>query len=148
MRTLLAIAIFSIFTSGAFAEPISPDRIVVIDGDTIRIDNKKPDVRLVGFNAPETKRAQNDVERTMGEEAKSRLQELIDGGDLEFEPVKCSCPTGTEGTRFCNSGRTCGTLKAKGADVGATLISEWLAVPFVCGLSRCPKRMPNPWRQK
>jgi endonuclease YncB( thermonuclease family) len=38
----------------------------VIDGDTIRLHQKKPDVRLVGFNAPETRRAQCDAERKLG----------------------------------------------------------------------------------
>jgi hypothetical protein len=43
-----------------------------------------------------------------------------------------------------NRGRTCGTLKAKGRDVGEILIAEKLAVPFVCGEYRCP-RTPRPW---
>src|SRR5689334_5421813 len=34
----------------------APD-IRVIDGDTIRIHHKQPNVRLVEFNAPETRRA-------------------------------------------------------------------------------------------
>lgn len=131
----------------ASADPISPNRITVLDGDTIRIDGKKPDYRLVGFNAPETLRAQNEIEATMGKEAADRLQELVNGGDLDFERVPCACKPGTEGTRACNFKRFCGTLKAKGVDVGVTLISEWLAVPFVCGQTGCPKT-PNPWRKK
>jgi endonuclease YncB( thermonuclease family) len=36
------------------ADPIDSDRIHVIDGDTIRVAGTTADVRLVGFNAPET----------------------------------------------------------------------------------------------
>jgi hypothetical protein len=35
----------------------------VIDGDTIRVYHKQPNVRLVGFNAPETRKAQSNAER-------------------------------------------------------------------------------------
>lgn len=144
---LIFIALISLFWIGtAWAEPISSNRITVLDGDTIRIDHKKPDYRLVGFNAPETLRAQNDIEATMGKEAASRLQELVNGGDLDFLRVPCACQPGTEGTLGCNFGRLCGTLKAKGVDVGATLINEWLAVPYLCGATSCP-RAPNPWRR-
>ena len=145
MRTLIAFAVLLVGLSVASGEPIAPNRITVLDGDTIRIDGAKPDYRLVGFNAPETLRAQNATEATMGEEASKRLQELVSGGDLDFVRVPCACQPGTEGTRQCNFGRFCGTLKARGVDVGTTLISEWLAVPFVCGETRCP-RTPNPWR--
>jgi len=41
----------------ALAAPINLSDVRVIDGDTIRIHHKRPDVRLVGFNAPETVRA-------------------------------------------------------------------------------------------
>ena len=35
--------------------PITSDEVRIIDGDTIRIHHQRPDVRLVGFNAPETR---------------------------------------------------------------------------------------------
>jgi endonuclease YncB( thermonuclease family) len=129
----------------AMADPIAPDRIQVMDGDTIRIDGKKPDHRLIGFNTPETIRAKNDHERRMGGFAKERLQEIVAGGNLDYSQVECSCKPGTAGTRYCNFGRFCGVLKANGVDVGTTLISEELAVPFICGPKGCPKT-PNPWR--
>jgi len=53
-------------------------------------------------------------------------------------------PTGTEGTPSCNYGRRCGILKANDRDVGAILISENLAVPLICGQTRCPPT-PKPW---
>ena len=37
--------------------PITPDEVRVIGDDTIRIGHQRPDVRLAGFNAPETRRA-------------------------------------------------------------------------------------------
>src|SRR5215510_10178802 len=49
----------------------------VIDGDTIRIGHQKPDVRLVGFNAPETRRAQCEAERRLGDRATARLRDLV-----------------------------------------------------------------------
>ena len=126
------------------AESVSNNRVHVIDGETIRIDGKLPDVRLVGFKTPETSEANCVKERELGERAAGRLRELIRAGRLDFRPVACPCPAGTEGTETCNSGRKCGTLRVDGRKVGAILIREKLAVPFICGLSRCP-RMPRPW---
>jgi endonuclease YncB( thermonuclease family) len=140
-RTLFLLAILSV---PAVAERIDPDDIRVIDGDTIRVYHEQPNVRLVGFNAPETRRAACEAESQLGAKATRRLRDLVRAGDLDFEYVACSCPAGTEGTPVCNYGRDCGTLKSGGRDVGAILIGEGLAVPFVCGATRCPKT-PRPW---
>jgi len=106
----------------------------VIDGDTISLEDGKPNVRLVGFNAPETgNRARCDVERQNGEAAKQRLRELVSNGRSDFDQIACSCASGTEGTDACNFGRRCGTLRVNGVDVGSTLINEGLAV-------RCMRR--------
>lgn len=126
------------------AEPISADQVRVLDGDTVRLHHKKPDVRLVGFNAPETRRAKCDAERELGDKATRRVRDLVRDQPLEFERVACSCPAGKEGTQFCNWGRSCGSLKAGGKDIGEILIAEGLAVPFKCGTTSCPKT-PNPW---
>ena len=46
----------------------------VIDGDTISLDDGRPNVRLVGYNAPETgSRARCEAERQKGEAAKQRF---------------------------------------------------------------------------
>ena len=140
-RALFLLAILSV---PAVAEPIDPDDIRVIDGDTIRVYHERPDVRLVGFNAPETRRAACEAERQLGAKATRRLRNLVRAGDLDFEYVACSCPPATQGTFVCNYGRDCGILKSHGRDVGAILIEEGLAVPFVCGATRCP-RTPRPW---
>jgi len=124
--------------------PIESDEVRVIDGDTIRIHHQRPDVRLVGFNAPETRRATCETERELGGKATGRLRDLVQSSKLDFEFVACACPVGKEGTPSCNYGRRCGTLKANGQDVGLILIRENLAVPFVCGQTRCPPT-PKPW---
>jgi endonuclease YncB( thermonuclease family) len=117
----------------------------VIDGDTISPNDGRPNVRLVGFNAPETgDRARCEAERQKGEAAKRRLRELVSIGRPDFQQIACSCAPGTEGTDVCNFGRCCGTLRVNGSDVGATLIAEGLAVRFVCGATSCPK-LPRPW---
>jgi|SRR6478736_4224258 endonuclease YncB( thermonuclease family) len=128
------------------AAPIDATDIRAIDDDTIRVHHQKPNVRLVGFYTPETRKAQCPSERALGDQATHRLRELVRTSKLEFEVVSCACSPGTEGTPSCNYGRACGTLKADGRDVGAILISEGLAVPIVCGTTRCPKT-PRPWCQ-
>jgi endonuclease YncB( thermonuclease family) len=143
-RTMLAAALVAALATPASAEPIAPEDVRVIDGDTIRVFHEQPNVRLVGFNAPETRRASCEVERELGAKATRRVRDLVREGDLDFVYVRCSCPAGTQGTQACNYGRDCGTLKSHGRDVGAILIEEDLAVPFVCGTTRCPKT-PRPW---
>ena len=128
----------------ALAEPIEPGRIHVVDGDTIRIEGEARSVRLVGFNTPETRRAECPAERDLGLRASRQLRQLVTAGGLDLQFVTCACARGTESTPRCNYGRSCGVLKARGEDVGAILIREGLAVPFVCGKTRCP-RTPRPW---
>lgn len=130
----------------AVAAPISADDIRVIDGDTIRVHHQRPDVRLVGFNAPETRRARCAAEEELGAKATRRLRDLVRAGNLDLQIVPCACRPGTEGTDACNYGRRCGILKAGGRDVGSILIAEELAAPFQCGPTRCP-RTPRPWCQ-
>lgn len=123
----------------------APISVYVVDGDTIGLGDGRPNVRLVGFNAPETgSRARCEAERRKGEAAGQRLRELVRNGRPEFQQVACSCPPGTEGTNACNFGRRCGTLRVNGMDVGATLIGEGLAVRFTCGATSCPT-LPRPW---
>ena len=85
-----------------------------------------------------------EAERELGAKATRRLRDLVRAGNLDFEYVACSCSAGTQGTPACNYGRDCGTLKSSGRDVGAILMEEGLAVPFVCSATRCPKT-PRPW---
>ncbi len=126
------------------SEPIAPERIRVVDGDTIRVDGG-PTVRLVGFNAPETgNRAECSREREAGKAATRRMRQIVAGGALDLQFVPCSCRPATEGTPSCNYGRRCAVLRERGKDIGALLIAEGLAVPFQCGATRCPPT-PRPW---
>ena len=131
-------------TAPANTAPIDPADIWVIDADTIRVHNKQPNVRLVGFNAPETRNANCSAEAELGARATRRLRDLVRAGGLDFEYIRCACPEGTQGTFACNWRRNCGSLRANGRDVGTTLIAEGLAVPFVCESTRCPTT-PRPW---
>jgi endonuclease YncB( thermonuclease family) len=142
----LMVVLAVVFTWAKVARGAAIDAadIRVIDGDTIRVHHKQPNVRLVGFNAPETRRAMCETERELGDKATRRVRDLVRAGNLDFEFVACSCRPGTEGTPACNYGRRCGTLKTGGRDVGEILIAEGLAVPFKCAATRCPPT-PKPW---
>ena len=97
--------------------PASQDRslrasdVRIIDGDTVDVRGLTANVRLVGFNAPETWKPACTAEREVGERATARLGQLVRGAtSIEFERVACSCRPGTEGTDQCNFGRFCGSL--------------------------------------
>lgn len=147
MLKIVLVALSALLWAGtAYAQPkpIEPSDVRVIDGDTVRLFDKKPDVRLVGFNAPETRRSKCEAERELGGQATRRVRDLVKAGSLTFETVACACREGTEGTKSCNYGRSCGTLRAGGRDIGDILIAEKLAVSFVCSGTSCPKT-PKPW---
>jgi len=129
------------------SEILDPNTTKILDGDTIEVGRERQRVRLIGFNAPETVGAACDRERDLGARASRRLSDLIASEPAELQLVACSCRAGTEGTLACNYGRACGILRIDGADVGQTLISEGLAVPFVCNATRCPPT-PRPWCSK
>jgi len=135
---LAGIAALLLTTEVAHASPIEPGQINLIDGDTIRVAGET--FRLVGFDAPETYRAQCPAERELGNRATFRLRQLIAAGGLDLKKVPCACHPGTEGTPRCNYGRSCAVLRARGQDVGALLIAEGLAHAYVCGLTSCPRR--------
>ena len=67
----------------AHAQPVSSTDIRVVDGDTIALSGLRQHVRLVGFNAPETRNAGCEAEAQLGERAKQRLQALVDTSSLE-----------------------------------------------------------------
>ncbi|WP_260687559.1 thermonuclease family protein [Rhizobium laguerreae] len=128
----------------AVATPAARKSFTVTDGDTIRlIDGTR--VRLVGYNSPEKFEPQCSKEAALGNRASERLRQLVaTGSSTDVQLVQCSCKPGTEGTKKCNYGRSCGRLVIDGRDVGQTLISEGLAVPFLCGATGCPPT-PRPW---
>lgn len=147
MRWFISLAVLALSFAAAVAEPIAAGRIRVIDGDTIRVDGARPDVRLVGYNAPETRRARSEYERDLGGKATRRLREILRGAKaIDLAIVPCACRAGTEGTTRCNYGRRCGRLTADGRDVGEVLIAEGLAAKYECGPRSCP-RATGPWRE-
>lgn len=100
--------------------------VYAVDGDTI--DHGDDRYRLVGFDTPETYRAQCEAEKAMGLKAKERLTEIIQtAGQVELEVQEEL----DEHDRFLAVGR------AGGQEVGAILISEGLARPYRGG-----KRQP------
>jgi endonuclease YncB( thermonuclease family) len=125
--------------SSATKMAVTGVEVQVVDGDTVRVRGQV--YRLVGFDAPESgSQARCAAERLLAERATARLRQLVARGPLQFEPVACSCPAGTEGTRRCNYGRLCAMLSADGRDVGAIMIAEGLARRYVCSGTRCPPR--------
>src|SRR5262245_26730414 len=90
--TLATLFLLAILSMPAIAEPIDPSDIRVIDGDTIRVYHAQPNVRLVGFNAPETRNAACQAEFELGSRATRRLRTIVRAGNLDFEYVRCSCP--------------------------------------------------------
>jgi len=116
----------------------------IIDGDTLRLSDGTR-MRLVGFNTPEKgDRAECAREAELSARATARLKQLVANAKIGVTQVACACPPGTEGTKECNYGRSCGSLTANGRDVGDILIAEGLAVPFVCSGWGCPPT-PRPW---
>ncbi|WP_170588229.1 SH3 domain-containing protein [Ruegeria arenilitoris] len=124
---------------------VRASEVRVIDGDTVAIRGQQANVRLVGFNAPETGSPACNAELQRGQQATNRLRILLrEAESIHFQRVACSCRPGTEGTRECNYGRQCGVLSVDGRDVGRILIGEGLAVPYRCGATSCPPR-PGNW---
>ena len=95
--------------------------IIVVDGDTVRLDGKS--YRLVGCDKPETVWARCRTERERGYSAAFRLKQLIDDSDARLEP------TG----RYCKWGRGCAHLFLDGEDACHILIREGLALPYSGG---------------
>lgn len=103
-------------TSQASTEEIAPRELAAIDGDTVRRGEET--IRLIGFDTPETYRAQCDTERAKGEAATARLQELLrqaSQAQLSYLP------------RRDQYGRSLARLMLDGEDVADILVSEGLA---------------------
>lgn len=106
-------------------ESISPNRLTVVDGDTVRLAGQT--VRLVGFDTPETYRAQCDAERARGNAATERLRELIDqaaAARLAYLP------------RRDQYGRDLARLMLDGQDVADLMVGEGLARRYSGGQRR------------
>lgn len=105
---------------------ISPPmpQLIAIDGDTVRDTTNKVTYRLLGFDAPETWRAQCDAERVKGEQAKAWLQYAIaQATRIDLAPI---------GARD-KYGRSLAHLRIDGVDVGQNLIGLKLAHIYAGG---------------
>ena len=121
---VLALGLASIVLAGSYgpamAEPIASGRVHVLDGDTIRVDGRRPDVRLVGFNAPETTRAQCAAEGDLGEVAARRLRALVAGGGLiSIRPVFVRAPGRKERRTAITAGAAASSRLEEGCRRGA-----------------------------
>jgi endonuclease YncB( thermonuclease family) len=95
-----------------------PSAFIVIDGDTIR-SPAGVKYRLMGFDAPETYRAQCPEELAIGLKAKVRMEELIASGTARLMEH-----------RLDKYGRTLAVLMIDGKDVAETMIEAGLARPY------------------
>ncbi len=105
-----------------------PSQLTVVDGDTVNLRGQS--IRLVGFDTPETYRAQCASERSLGDAATDRLRELLaraTSAKLVYLP------------RRDQYGRDLARLKLDGRDVADILVGEGLARRYAGGqrLSWC-----------
>lgn len=101
---------------------LQASEVFAVDGDTLGHGSER--FRLVGFDTPETFRAQCAEEHRLGQKAKRRLEEIIlTAGHVQLEiqehPDKY--------------GRHLAVARAGGHEVGSILISEGLARPYQGG---------------
>ncbi|WP_170425197.1 thermonuclease family protein [Ruegeria arenilitoris] len=104
---------------------LSASKVFAVDGDTIGHGDDR--YRLVGFDTPETFRAQCEAERALGLKAKDRLAEIIRTNgqvELKIEP------------ELDKYGRFLAVARTGGKEVGSILISEGLARPYSSGKRR------------
>lgn len=96
-----------------------PGPIRVVDADTIERDGVS--YRLMGFDAPETKRAASEHEWAIGQRATARLTELLaPPNKVKLEPTK-------ESDRFK---RRLARVYINGRDVAEIAIEERWGIPF------------------
>jgi endonuclease YncB( thermonuclease family) len=144
VRTILIIMGLLLLSTIANAERLDRKDLFVKDGDTIIVGppydkhDKDQEYRLVGFDSPETARGKCPAEIEKGNQASARLIALLDSArQIDLTEIQCSCDPNAAS---CNFGRRCGALTVDNEDVGAILIREELAVPFICSATRCPRQ--------
>ena len=104
---------------------VIPSRLTVDDGDTVTLRGQS--IRLVGFDTPETYRAQCASERSLGDAATDRLRDLLaraSSAELIYLP------------RRDQYGRDLARLVVDGRDVADTMVSEGLARRYTGGQRR------------
>lgn len=124
----LSAALASVFLVVVWIEPskqtktLSASEVIAFDSDTI--DHGDDRYRLIGFDTPETFRAQCEAERALGLKARDRLTEIIQTSgwaELEIKP------------ELDDYGRFLAVARVSGKEVGSILISEGLARSYSGG---------------
>ena len=83
---------------------VIPNHLTVVDGDTVNLAGQS--IRLVGFDTPETYRAECASERRLGDAATDRLRDLLaraSSAQLAYLPRRYQ--SGRERARLMLSGR-------------------------------------------
>ena len=123
MKTLpIALALALLLATAANAATI------LIDGDTIDVDGTR--IRILQIDTPETFRPRCERELVLGLKAKERLRALLDSGPVTFQA------NGRD--RY---GRTLAHVYAGKLDVGAQLLKEGFALPYIPGPDAKAKRL-------
>lgn len=91
--------------------------VIIVDGDTLKINHVT--IRILEIDTPETYRPRCDNELFWGLEAKARLRELVDSGQVTYQPDGLD--------RY---GRTLAYVYVDGKSVGDVLLDEALALPY------------------
>jgi len=118
----LLVSFFHLVIAGnAFAWP--GQIVAVTDGDTVKVlhNGQQVKVRLYGIDAPEKKQA-------FGQAAKSQLQAMVTGKNIDIEPVDID--------RY---GRTVGIVRADGAVINGAMVKNGYAWVYeqYCRRSEC-----------
>lgn len=103
-------------------DSVIPSQLTVVDGDTVRLAGQA--IRLIGFDTPETYRAQCAAERDLGEAATDRLRDLLaqaSSAQLTYRP------------RRDQYGRELARLMLDGRDVADIMVWEGLARRYAGG---------------
>ena len=101
---------------------VIPSHLTVVDGDTVNLAGQS--IRLVGFDTPETYRAECASERRLGDAATDRLRDLLaraSSAQLAYLP------------RRDQYGRDLARLMLDGRDVADIMVGEGLARRYTGG---------------
>ena len=97
-------------------DSVIPSQLTVVDGDTVRLAGQA--IRLIGFDTPETYRAECASERRLGDAVTDRLRDLLaraTSAQLAYLP------------RRDQYGRELARLMVNGRDVADIMVGEGLA---------------------
>ncbi len=103
-------------------DSVIPSQLTVVDGDTVRLAGQA--IRLIGFDTPETYRAECASERRLGDAATDRLRDLLaraTSAQLAYLP------------RRDQYGRELARLMVNGRDVADIMVGEGLARRYTGG---------------